>query len=143
MFKSFSIICIKMFSYGIFTVESDSDIKKLIFQNILKFWIWFQNTYFKFLFYFDKNICDRVNPQLFKMPKISLIGPHNPEICLFLLVSCAIVFLIQTQKLEILHSLTTLFVKSGIFLDFVDRLKRSLAFLKAKGSFYNMYFLSN
>ena len=84
MLKSFLIICIKMFSYGIFNVESDSDIKKLTFQNILKFWIWFQNTYFKFLFYFDKNICDRVSPQLSKMPKISLIGPHNPEICHFL-----------------------------------------------------------
>ena len=140
MFKSFVSICINMYSRSIFNVESDSEIKNLIFLNILKFWIWIQNSNFRFLFYSEKNICDRVNPQLSKMPKISLIGPQNREICLFLWVSCTIVFKIQTQKLEILHLLGTLSVKSNIFLDSVDRLKRSLAFWKAEDSLYHNIF---
>ena len=63
-----------------FNVESDSVIKNLLLQNILIFWFWFQNLYLKLLFYFEKNICDSMNSQLSKMPKIFEIGPHNPKI---------------------------------------------------------------
>ena len=132
-----------MYSRSIFNVESDSEIKNLIFLNILKFWIWIQNSNFRFLFYSEKNICDRVNPQLSKMPKISLIGQQNREICYFLRTMSLINAIFRVFASKYRKQLCNLPTKISIFLDSVDRLKRSLAFWKAEDLLYNIYFCQN
>ena len=142
MSRSFLIICIKMFSYSIFNVESDSEIKNLIFCKILKFWIWIQNTDYRFLFYFDKNICDRVNPQLSKMLKISLIGPQNREICHFLRTLSLINAIFQVFASKFWKQLCNLSTKNKHISRFCRPIKEIFGILESWGFTLSHVFFS-